>query len=236
MNDLKVFENSSLGRVRVVDRNGEPWFAASDVCRALNHTNTTVALQMLDADEVAKQSLGQVSCNGVTQNREINVISESGLYTLIFRSNRPEAKAFKRWVTHEVLPAIRRTGRYQADGVQPITPAMALEAAQLLQGCQPAALPCIHKLLTDAGFILPPLGLQEARHGGAIRQERKARFGRWFDAECMRRYATALEAAEALGTSDANIYRWRSGQCYPQPRLLQVIINNFGPMPEVTEE
>ena len=166
----------------------------------------------------------------------MNLINESGLYALVLGSRKPEARAFKRWVTHEVLPAIRRTGRYQADGVQPITPAMALEAAQLLQGCQPAALPCIHKLLTDAGFILPPLGLQEARHGGAIRQERKARFGRWFDAECMRRYATALEAAEALGTSDANIYRWRSGQCYPQPRLLQVIINNFGPMPKVTEE
>lgn len=215
MNNLKVFENPNLGKVRVVERNGEPWFVAVDVCRVLGLDDTGKAVSRLDDDELTRIKIGSGG-----QMREAYAVNESGLYALVLASRKPEAKAFKRWVTHEVLPAIRRTGRYQADGVQPITPAMALEAAQLLQGCQPAALPCIHKLLTDAGFILPPLGLQEARHGGAIRQERKARFGRWFDAECMRRYATALEAAEALGTSDANIYRWRSGQCYPQPRLL----------------
>lgn len=231
MNNLKVFESPDLGKVRVVERSGEPWFVAADVCRALGLDSTGKALTRLDDDEKGVNSIHTLG-----GSQMMTIINESGLYALVLGSRKPEAKAFKRWVTHEVLPAIRRTGRYQADEVQPITAAMALEAAQLLHGCQPAALPCIHKLLTDAGFILPPLGLQEARHGGAIRQERKARFGRWFDAECMRRYATALEAAEALGTSDANIYRWRSGQCYPQPRLLQVIINNFGPMPEVTEE
>lgn len=231
MNNLKVFESPDLGKVRVVERSGEPWFVAADVCRALGLDSTGKALTRLDDDEKGVNSIHTLG-----GSQMMTIINESGLYALVLGSRKPEAKAFKRWVTHKVLPAIRRTGRYRADGVQPITPAMALEAAQLLHGCQPAALPCIHKLLTDAGFILPPLGLQEARHGGAIRQERKARFGRWFDAECMRRYATALEAAEALGTSDANIYRWRSGQCYPQPRLLQVIINNFGPMPEVMEE
>jgi len=231
MNNLKVFESPDLGKVRVVERSGEPWFVAADVCRALGLDSTGKALTRLDDDEKGVNSIHTLG-----GSQMMTIINESGLYALVLGSRKPEAKAFKRWVTHEVLPAIRRTGRYQAGGVQPITPAMALEAAQLLHGCQPAALPCIHKLLTDAGFILPPLGLQEARHGGAVRQERKARFGRWFDAECMRRYATSIDAAEALGTSDANIYRWRSGQCYPQPRLLQVIINNFGPMPEVTEE
>lgn len=231
MNNLKVFESPDLGKVRVVERSGEPWFVAADVCRALGLDSTGKALTRLDDDEKGVNSIHTLG-----GSQMMTIINESGLYALVLCSRKPEAKAFKRWVTHEVLPAIRRTGRYQAGGVQPITPAMALEAAQLLHGCQPAALPCIHKLLTDAGFILPPLGLQEARHGGAVRQERKARFGRWFDAECMRRYATSIDAAEALGTSDANIYRWRSGQCYPQPRLLQVIINNFGPMPEVTEE
>lgn len=231
MNNLKVFENPDLGKVRVVERSGEPWFVAADVCRALGLDSTGKALTRLDDDEKGVNSIHTLG-----GSQMMTIINESGLYALVLGSRKPEAKAFKRWVTHEVLPAIRRTGRYQADGVQPITPAMALEAAQLLHGCQPAALPCIHKLLTDAGFILPPLGLQEARHGGAIRQERKARFGRWFDAECMRRYATALEAAEALGTSDANICRWRTGQNFPQARLLNVIINNFGFMPEVTEE
>lgn len=231
MNDLKVFENPNLGKVRVVERSGEPWFVAVDVCRVLGLDDTGRAVSRLDDDELTRIKIGSGG-----QMREAYAVNESGLYALVLGSRKPEAKAFKRWMTHEVLPAIRRTGRYQADGVQPITPAMVLEAAQVLSSCPPEVRFCVHKMLSDAGFILPPLGLQEARHGGAIRQERKARFGRWFDAECMRRYATALEAAEALGTSDANIYRWRSGQCYPQPRLLQVIINNFGPMPEVTEE
>lgn len=231
MNNLKVFENPDLGKVRVVERSGEPWFVAADVCRALGLDSTGKALTRLDDDEKGVNSIHTLG-----GSQMMTIINESGLYALVLGSRKPEAKAFKRWVTHEVLPAIRRTGRYQADGVQPITPAMALEAAQLLHGCQPAALPCIHKLLTDAGFILPPLGLQEARHGGAIRQERKAQFARWFDHECMQRYATSIDAAEALGTSDANICRWRTGQNFPQARLLNVIINNFGSMPEVMEE
>lgn len=169
MNNLKVFENPDLGKVRVVERSGEPWFVAADVCRALGLDSTGKALTRLDDDEKGVNSIHTLG-----GSQMMTIINESGLYALVLGSRKPEAKAFKRWVTHEVLPAIR--------------------------------------------------------------QERKARFGRWFDAECMRRYATALETAEALGTSDANIYRWRSGQCYPQPRLLQVIINNFGPMPEVTEE
>ena len=231
MNNLKVFESPDLGKVRVVERSGEPWFVAADVCRALGLDSTGKALTRLDDDEKGVNSIHTLG-----GSQMMTIINESGLYALVLGSRKPEAKAFKRWVTHEVLPAIRRTGRYEAPGAEGITPAMVLEAAQVLSSCPPEVRFCVHKMLSDAGFNLAPLGLQEARHGGAIRQERKARFGRWFDAECMRRYATALEAAEALGTSDANIYRWRSGQCYPQPRLLQVIINNFGPMPEVMEE
>lgn len=114
MNDLKIFENSKFGQVRTIMKDGEPWFVAADVCRVLGHTNPTVALQMLDEDERGKQSLGQVSANGVIQNRESNIISESGLYQLVIRSNVPGAKAFKRWITHEVIPAIRKTGGYIA--------------------------------------------------------------------------------------------------------------------------
>ena len=114
MNELKVFENSEFGQVRTILKDGEPWFVATDVCKVLGHTNPTVALQMLDDDEKAKQSLGQVSANGVLQNRDSNIINEAGLYQLIIRSNVPGAKAFKRWITHEVIPAIRKTGGYIA--------------------------------------------------------------------------------------------------------------------------
>ena len=91
--------------VRALNIDGEPWFVAADVCSILDHTNTTVALSMLDDDEKAKKSLG-------LSGGETNIISESGLYTLIIRSNKPQAKPFRKWVTAEVLPSIRKTGGY----------------------------------------------------------------------------------------------------------------------------
>lgn len=90
-------------QVRTVQIDGEPWFIATDVCAILGLTNATIALESLDYDEVAKLNLGGLS--GVS-----NIISEPGLYSLIMRSRKPEAKHFKRWVTHEVLPTIRKTG------------------------------------------------------------------------------------------------------------------------------
>ncbi len=93
--------------VRVVIRNGEPWWIATDVCQALKHTNSRMALQRLDPDE---KGVTKVYTPGGPQN--IQVINEPGLYSLILRSNLAEARAFKRWVTHEVLPQIRKTGGY----------------------------------------------------------------------------------------------------------------------------
>lgn len=229
MNDLKVFENPNVGKVRVVERNGEPWFVAVDVCRVLGLDDTGRAVSRLDDDELTRIKIGSGG-----QMREAYAVNESGLYALVLGSRKPEAKAFKRWVTHEVLPAIRRTGRYEAPGAEGITPAMVLEAAQVLSSCPPEIRFCVHKMLSDAGFNLAPLGLRALHVPG--KDERKAQFARWFDHECMQRYATSIDAAEALGTSDANICRWRTGQNFPQARLLNVIINNFGPMPEVMEE
>ena len=108
MNELKIFENPQFGQIRVVEQNGEPWFVAADVCRALDIGNPTQALTRLDDDEVTL-----ISNEG---GREINFVSEPGLYSLVLGSRKPEAKAFKRWVTHEVIPSIRKTGSYTFDG------------------------------------------------------------------------------------------------------------------------
>lgn len=92
--------------IRVItDEQGNPWWVAKDVCDVLGLSNPTKALEPLDDDERAKKNLGP--------QRAVNVINESGLYTLILRSNKPAAKPFRKWVTAEVLPAIRRTGFYQ---------------------------------------------------------------------------------------------------------------------------
>lgn len=97
--------NASNQQVRVVTINDEPYFVAKDVCDILELTNARVTVQSLDEDERCKYCL--------PRQGDTWVVNESGLYHLIFQSRKPEAKAFRKWVTAEVLPALRRTGRYE---------------------------------------------------------------------------------------------------------------------------
>ncbi|MBR0095610.1 MAG: Bro-N domain-containing protein [Synergistaceae bacterium] len=107
--DLQVFDFNEHA-VRIIMQDGEPWWVAKDVCNVLELADVTSALRGLDDDEkVLRKISGELSSSG---NPNIMTINESGLYTLIIRSNKPEAKKFRRWVTHEVLPSIRKTGSY----------------------------------------------------------------------------------------------------------------------------
>lgn len=108
MNNLQIFKSEEFGEIRVVEKDGQPWFVAKDVCDILEIQNTTDATKRLDADEVTRFNLG-----GLTG--ETNLVNEYGLYSLILGSRKPEAKKFKRWVTHEVLPSIRKNGGYIAN-------------------------------------------------------------------------------------------------------------------------
>lgn len=108
---LTVFENPEFGRVRVVERDGEPWFVAKDVCECLELNNVGQAVSYLDDDEKANVEANIIT-DDVQGGRNPLIISEPGLYSLILRSRKPEAKAFKRWITHDVLPAIRKHGMY----------------------------------------------------------------------------------------------------------------------------
>lgn len=102
-NELQIF-NFNGNNIRVIDKDGQPWWIAKDVCEILELSNPTVAIAELEEDERAKYSLGRQG--------EANIINEPGLYSLVLRSRKPEAKAFKRWITHEVIPAIRKHGGY----------------------------------------------------------------------------------------------------------------------------
>lgn len=110
MGELKIFENPAFGKVRVVEQGGEPWFVGKDVAEILGYSNTPKAIRdhVDDEDKLAER----IVLSG--QNREVAIINESGLYSLILSSKMPKAKEFKRWVTAEVLPAIRKTGGYIA--------------------------------------------------------------------------------------------------------------------------
>lgn len=101
----------------------EPWFVATDVSEILGYRNAPDMTRSLDDDEAATHNLRIRSDNGVEQSREVTIINESGLYSAILRSRKPEAKAFKKWVTSEVLPSIRRTGSYSVETPFPTTAA-----------------------------------------------------------------------------------------------------------------
>ena len=117
MNEIQIFKYTNDRNIRVIEKDGTPWFVAKDVCDVLGLTNNRKALQTLEEDELM---LLRVTSGG--EKREINGVNESGLYNLIFKSNKPEAKKFRRWVTHEVLPDIRKHGIYLSN--------KAIEAAQ----------------------------------------------------------------------------------------------------------
>ena len=106
-NKLMLFENEAFGKVRTLNLNGEPWFVAVDVCSVLDLSNPTIAVSRLDEDERAKFNLGRQG--------DATIVNDPGLYTLVLGSRKPEAKAFKRWITHEVIPAIRKHGVYITD-------------------------------------------------------------------------------------------------------------------------
>jgi len=113
--NVTVFRNPQFGQIRTVLRGDEPWFVAADVCRALEVNNSRDAVARLDGDEKTAVVLTDTSSNGVIQKRAMTLVSESGLYSLVLGSRKPEARLFKRWITHEVLPSIRKHGIYTID-------------------------------------------------------------------------------------------------------------------------
>lgn len=116
MTDIQLFQNEQFGQVRVIERDGEPWFVAKDVCECLDLSNVSMAIDRLDEDEksnISSTDIREIVSNIEVSNRGINIVSESGLYSLVLGSRKPEAKLFKRWITHDVIPSIRKTGAYQ---------------------------------------------------------------------------------------------------------------------------
>jgi anti-repressor protein len=129
VNDLKIYENKEFGEIRTVNIDGEPWFVGVDIATALGYSNTRDAI----AKHIDNEDKATVAIHDGRQKRNITAINESGLYSLILSSELPSAKAFKRWVTSEVLPSIRKNGGYIA-GQETMTDdelmARALQVAQ----------------------------------------------------------------------------------------------------------
>lgn len=116
MNQLQVFQNNEFGQVRTLTIENEPWFVGKDVADALGYSNSRKAI----SDHVDLEDMNTVTISdGNRGNPNKTIINESGLYSLIMSSQLPSAKKFKRWVTSEILPTIRKTGQYSVPGYQP---------------------------------------------------------------------------------------------------------------------
>ena len=108
MNELQIFKNPEFGQVRTLIKDGQPWFVAKDVAEILGYSNPRDAI----SKHVDAEDKGVANCDTLGGKQELTIINESGLYALVFGSRLETAKRFKRWVTSEVLPALRKTGAY----------------------------------------------------------------------------------------------------------------------------
>lgn len=157
--EIQIFENDEFGTVRVKPLNGEPYFVGKDVARILGYAKPLNALSAhVDEEDTLKQ--GVIDAMGRLQ--ETILINESGFYTLVLSSKMPNAKRFKRWVTTEVLPTIRKNGMYFLNG-EPTEPQRLfttedyLSAARIVANCRADRLPYILSLLSSGGWELNPL-------------------------------------------------------------------------------
>lgn len=149
---IQIF-NYKENKIRTVEMNSKPWFVLKDVCAVLGISNPRMTAQRLDADEV---NLADV-IDSVGRHQETTVISESGLYNVILRSDKPEAKPFRKWVTNEVLPSIRKNGGYIA-GQEEMTPAEIMAKAVLLAQKTIADRDARIAALTEENAVLVPKG------------------------------------------------------------------------------
>ena len=177
MNNLQIFNSPDFGQIRTIQKNGEPWFVGKDVASVLQYRDTSDALKKhVDKEDKVLLKAGETPTLN-SSNFGMYIINESGLYSLILSSKMPKAKEFKRWVTSEVIPAIRKTGKYEAMAQavpvndEPATDFTQLEfdqrirIAAIIASCRRERLPLVAKVLSlDLEGMVPlmPAHITEA--------------------------------------------------------------------------
>ena len=152
MGELQIYNNEEFGDIRTVTIENEPWFVGKDVAEALGYSNSRKAL----SDHVHDDDKGVTKCDTLGGKQDLTIINESGLYALIFGSKLESAKRFKHWVTHDVLPVIRKTGSYSIiPKARALTTDDYMKAAQLAATCRNERLPYVLGFLEQAGFNIP---------------------------------------------------------------------------------
>ena len=226
MNQLQIFKHEQFGDVRTVILNGEIWFVAADVCRALEHSNVTSALERLDDDERSKLNLGRQG--------ETNIVNEPGLYALILGSRKPEARAFKRWITHEVLPQIRRTGAYftgePADCSRIADMRAALDGiisdARRLRAYLPDSEAARQRISATRAANRPLMPWMFSGRNALLLDHEK--FAELINAYLAENDQTVDALADVLGVDRRSVYRWKGAYAVPKPPVLREVVELRG--------
>ncbi|NBK80073.1 hypothetical protein D5272_16205 [bacterium D16-76] len=225
MNEIQIFEHEAFGQIRVIDLDGEPWFIAVDVCRALDISRTQT--RRLDDDEK-----GVHLTHTPSGDQEMTIINEPGLYSLVLGSRKPEAKAFKRWVTHEVLPAIRQNGYYALMPVETsqraLTPDDYLRAATIVARCRNDRLPYVLGFLEKGGWDVPDVQNTPLKRTpiAVVVNETLAKTG-----------LSLRQLAKLTGLCPTTICHYRNGQREPQGKNYDHVVNVLnGVIPTYKEE
>lgn len=209
MNDLQVFSNDEFGTIRSVLIDDEPWFAGKDVALALGYKNPRDAIgRHVDEEDkgvVKRDTLGEKH-DTLGGNQDLTIINESGLYSLILSSKLESAKRFKRWVTFDVLPSIRKTGSFVAQNVipRPLTPDDYLNAARILSSCRNERLPYVLPLIRKAG-----IELELARQPRF--NDRDVDTARLLNRALTEYHVSVRELEKLTGIHTAQLYRIRNG-------------------------
>lgn len=218
MNEMQIFENEEFGKIRTLTINDEPWFVGKDVAGVLGYANPRDAL----AKRVDEEDKGVAKRDTLGGKQEMIIINESGLYALILSSKLPSAKRFKRWVTSEVLPALRKAGKYeiprnkQYQPTRPLTTDDYEDAARTISKCHNSRLPIVIDLYRKAGLDIdeiPEMRKQSHSDGSSKREL----------VDILNRYSMK-DLCERLPICKSSIYYYRTGKYTPRQERREEII------------
>ena len=217
MNQLQVFQNNEFGQIRTLMIDDEPWFVGKDVADAIGYSNTRDAL----SKHVDDEDKGVANCDTLGGTQEMVIINESGLYSLILSSKLPSAKKFKRWVTSEVLPSIRKTGSYSVNVVKrELTTDDCLKAATLIATCKNERIPYVMFYLKLGGFDTPTIQKQVQ---GITQKQIPDTFSEKLQKLITENGLTQKKLAEITGLSKSGISQYLNGIHKPRKEKLIVL-------------
>ena len=229
MTTLQTFNTEDFGSVRTMLIDSEPWFVGKDVALALGYSNPSKAVISHVEAEDKKTDILPYSQNGNTTGK-LTIINESGMYCLILSSKLPNAKKFKRWVTNEVLPAIRKTGTYtmpEAEKAEQrdITRDDYIRAASIVGSCRNERLPIVMKLLESSGLEIPRIVDMKAEIAEGSDRDMTGETARMINT-AVNEYGFSIRRIERLtGISATELTRIRKGISNPKKVRMRIICN-----------